>query len=63
MTVPASISLDELVELALELAAHLRPFDGQMLPALERAILERSGERVPRDVWDLRSLRSSRARP
>jgi len=43
-------------ELALELAAQLRPFDGPMLPALERAIHERTGERVPRDAWDLRSL-------
>jgi len=49
-------SLGPLDELAGELAAHLRPFDGPMLPALERAILERSGERVPRDAWDLRSL-------
>jgi ATP-dependent helicase HrpA len=56
-------SLCSLDELARDLAAHLRPFDGPMLPTLERAILERSGERVPRDVWDLRSLRSSRARP
>jgi ATP-dependent helicase HrpA len=45
--------LDELVR---ELAARLRPFDGPMLPALERAILERTGERVPRDAWDLRAL-------
>ena len=43
-------------ELGLELAAHLRPFDGPMLPALERGIHERTGERVPRDAWDLRSL-------
>jgi ATP-dependent helicase HrpA len=49
-------SLCPLDELAQELAAHLRPFDGPMLPTLERAILERSGERVPRDAWDLRSL-------
>ena len=27
-----------------------------MLPALERAIYERTGERVPRDAWDLRAL-------
>jgi ATP-dependent helicase HrpA len=27
-----------------------------MLPALERAIHERSGERVPREAWDLRAL-------
>ncbi len=45
--------LDELVR---ELAARLRPFDGPLLPALERAILERTGERVPRDAWDLRAV-------
>jgi ATP-dependent helicase HrpA len=49
-------ALAPLDQLALELAVHLRPFDGAMLPALERAIHERSGERVPRDAWDLRSL-------
>ncbi len=49
-------SLCPLDELAHELAAHLRPFDGPMLPALERAVLERSGERVARDAWDRRSL-------
>ena len=49
-------SLCPLDELALELAYRLRPFDGAMLPALERAILERTGERVPRDAWDLRAL-------
>jgi ATP-dependent helicase HrpA len=43
-------------ELACALAGSLRPFDGPMLPALERAILERTGERVPRDAWDLRAL-------
>jgi ATP-dependent helicase HrpA len=49
-------SLCPLGELARELAADLRPFDGPMLPTLERAILERSGERVTRDAWDLHSL-------
>jgi ATP-dependent helicase HrpA len=43
-------------DLARELAARLRPFDGPMLAAVERAILERTGERVPRDAWDLRAL-------
>ncbi|HEU4733422.1 MAG TPA: ATP-dependent RNA helicase HrpA [Kofleriaceae bacterium] len=43
-------------ELAAQLAVRLRPFDGPMLPTLERAILERTGERVPRDAWDLRAL-------
>ncbi|HEY0992693.1 MAG TPA: ATP-dependent RNA helicase HrpA, partial [Kofleriaceae bacterium] len=43
-------------ELARELAARLRPFEGPMLAAVERAILERTGERVPRDAWDLHSL-------
>jgi ATP-dependent helicase HrpA len=49
-------ALAPLDQLAMELAAHLRPFDGAMLPALERAIHERTGERVPRDAWDLRAL-------
>jgi ATP-dependent helicase HrpA len=49
-------ALAPLDELALELAFRLRPFDGAMLATLERAIHERSGERVPRDAWDLRSL-------
>ncbi|HEX3764495.1 MAG TPA: ATP-dependent RNA helicase HrpA [Kofleriaceae bacterium] len=49
-------ALAPLDELASALAARLRPFDGPMLPALERAILERTGERVPRDAWDLRAL-------
>ncbi len=49
-------TLGPLDELARDLAARLRPFDGPMLPALERAILERTGERVPRDAWDLRAL-------
>jgi ATP-dependent helicase HrpA len=43
-------------ELAGALAAQLRPFEGPMLATLERAILERTGERVPRDAWDVRSL-------
>ena len=43
-------------ELAMTLAHQLRPFEGAMLPALERAILERTGERVARDAWDLRAL-------
>jgi ATP-dependent helicase HrpA len=42
--------------LARDLAAQLRPFDGPLLPTLERAVLERTGERVPRDAWDLLSL-------
>ncbi|MEO8840386.1 MAG: ATP-dependent RNA helicase HrpA [Kofleriaceae bacterium] len=44
--------LDELVH---ALGA-LRPFDGPLLPALERTIFERTGERVPRAAWELRSL-------
>jgi len=52
----ALAAVGPLDQLALELAAHLRPFDGAMLPALERAIFERTGERVPRDAWDLRAL-------
>ena len=48
--------LAPLDDLARALAAGLRPFDAPMLPALERAIYERTGERVPRDAWDLRAL-------
>lgn len=43
-------------DVAAELAVHLRPFDGPMLQTLERALFERSGERVPRDAWDLRAV-------
>ena len=49
-------ALAPLDDLARGLAAQLRPFEGAMLPALERAIHERTGERVPRDAWDLASL-------
>ncbi|HET7503177.1 MAG TPA: ATP-dependent RNA helicase HrpA [Kofleriaceae bacterium] len=48
--------LAPLEELAKELAGRLRPFEAAMLPALERAILEHTGERVPRDAWDLRAV-------
>ena len=53
---PLRKTLAPLDNLALELAAALRPFDGAMLPAIERAIFERTGERVPRDAWDVRTL-------
>jgi ATP-dependent helicase HrpA len=53
---PSRKALAPLKELAHELAAQLRPFDGPMLPALERAIYERTGERVSRDAWDVRAL-------
>jgi len=43
-------------DLAREVAVRLRPFEGAMLPALERAVHERTGEQVPRSAWDLRSL-------
>jgi ATP-dependent helicase HrpA len=49
-------ALAPLDQLALELASTLRPFEGAMLPALERAILQHNGERVPRDAWDLRAV-------
>jgi ATP-dependent helicase HrpA len=39
-------------ELADTLTARLRPFDGPMLPALEAAVLDVTGERVGRDQWD-----------
>ena len=41
---------------AVELASVLRPFDGPMLPTVERAIYERTRERIPR-----RGLGSTRA--
>ncbi len=41
---------------AAELAAMLLPFDGPLLPTLERAIYERYGERIPRSMWDLRAV-------
>jgi len=57
-TLPKSTrkALAPLDELAAALAAELRPFDGPMLPAVERAIHVRTGERVPRDAWDLNAL-------
>jgi ATP-dependent helicase HrpA len=39
-------------ELADTLAKQLRPFDGPMLPALEAAILDVTGERISRDQWN-----------
>ncbi len=46
-------SLDRL---ATDLAKALRPFDGAMLPALERAIEQQTGVRIARDAWELRTL-------
>ncbi|MEJ7602996.1 MAG: ATP-dependent RNA helicase HrpA, partial [Kofleriaceae bacterium] len=43
--------------LAHELAA-LPPFKGALLPTLERAIFERTGERIARDAWDLHAVPS-----
>ncbi|MDB4959833.1 MAG: ATP-dependent helicase, partial [Myxococcales bacterium] len=48
--------LAPLDDLARALAVGVRPFDGPMLPAIERAIFERTGERVQRDAWDLRAV-------
>ncbi len=53
---PLRKALAPLDELALALAVSVRPFDGPMLPALEKAIYERAGQRVPREAWDLRAL-------
>ena len=53
---PLRKALAPLDDLARELAVTLRPFESAMLPALERAIYERTGQRVPRDAWDLRAL-------
>ncbi|MEO8700943.1 MAG: ATP-dependent RNA helicase HrpA [Kofleriaceae bacterium] len=49
-------ALMPLDELAHKLASELRPFDGAMLPAVERAIHLHTGERIARDAWDLRAL-------
>jgi ATP-dependent helicase HrpA len=38
------------------LAAELPAFDGAILPALERAIFERTGERIARSTWDLATV-------
>ena len=43
-------------ELVDELAARVRPFEGPLLPTLERAIEARRGVRVAREAWDLRAL-------
>ncbi|HVK86212.1 MAG TPA: ATP-dependent RNA helicase HrpA [Kofleriaceae bacterium] len=43
-------------ERAHALAATLKPFEGAMLPALERELYAQTGERIPRDAWDLRSV-------
>ncbi len=53
---PLRKTLAPLDDLARELAAGLKAFDGPMLPALERAIYERTGVRVPSDAWDLRAV-------
>src|SRR5690606_17222878 len=42
-------ALAPLDDRARELARMLRPFDGPLLPALERAIYEATGERIARD--------------
>jgi ATP-dependent helicase HrpA len=57
-TLPKSVRkpLAPVDELVHHLAATLRPFSGPLLPTLERAILEHTGERIPRDAWDLRAL-------
>ena len=47
-----------LVPSASEIAARLQPFVGAMLPAVERAVFEQTGERIAREAWDLRALSS-----
>ncbi|MCX5742837.1 MAG: ATP-dependent RNA helicase HrpA, partial [Proteobacteria bacterium] len=53
---PLRKAIAPLSELASALAVQLRPFEGPMLITLERAVFERTGERVHRDAWDLRAL-------
>jgi ATP-dependent helicase HrpA len=48
--------LAPLDRLAHELASTLPAFEGALLPALERAIFERTGERIARSSWDLRTV-------
>ncbi len=43
-------------DLARQLAQQLHPFSSPFLPAVERAIYERTGERIAREQWDLRTL-------
>jgi ATP-dependent helicase HrpA len=47
--------LSPLDALAHELAL-LPPFAGALLPAIERAIFEKTGERIARTAWDLRTV-------
>ncbi|HUS28849.1 MAG TPA: ATP-dependent RNA helicase HrpA [Kofleriaceae bacterium] len=42
--------------LATELAAAVQPFSGPMLPALARAIYQKTGDRITPDQWDLRAV-------
>ena len=49
-------ALAPLDERARALAARVRPFDGPLLAALERAIHQDTGERIARDAWDLRAV-------
>ncbi|HPH64696.1 MAG TPA: ATP-dependent RNA helicase HrpA [Kofleriaceae bacterium] len=53
---PQRKALMPIDDLARHLAATLKPFEGPMFPALERAIFERTGERIARDAWDLYAL-------
>jgi ATP-dependent helicase HrpA len=46
----------QLVPRAGEIGARLKPFSAPMLPALEHAIHEITGERVSREAWDLRAV-------
>jgi len=53
---PLRKALAPLDELGRHLAGVLQPFEGPMLVALERAIYDRTGERVPRDAWNLGAM-------
>jgi ATP-dependent helicase HrpA len=51
-------SLAPVEDLVAALATKLHPFASAMLPALEREIFQRTGERVSRDAWDLQAVPS-----
>jgi ATP-dependent helicase HrpA len=49
-------ALGPVADVARLVAEGVRPFDGAMLPALSRAVLDLTGVRVPLAAWDLHDL-------